>query len=99
MVNLFEYSPRGFGYFYKVRGMESRDALESKLLWLAVIISLLLHTAVLLISVSSPGPTAGSAANPDHSNKAAGPSPRHHCQALVDGSAKPTALGFVNGGF
>src|ERR1035437_1088742 len=47
-----------------MRGMESCNARTRQPLWLAVVISLLLHAAALLIDFSSPGPTSGAAANP-----------------------------------
>ena len=66
-----------------MRGMESRDALARKSFRLAVLISLLLHSAVLLISVSTPSPTSGPAANPDNSASTVRP-------ALFATLARPT---------
>lgn len=72
-TGLFEFYPDVSTKFYKMHGMESRDTHARKSLWLAVVISLLLHAAVLLVSASSPDPTSGAVANPDRSNSAARP--------------------------
>jgi len=57
-----------------MHGMESRNTRSSKSLWLAVVISLLLHAAVLLISASSPNLKFGAAANPELATGTARPS-------------------------
>jgi len=59
-----------------MRGMEYRNARAGKSLWLAVVISLLLHAAVLFIRLSAPGSPPGPASNADpadHSTRAARP--------------------------
>lgn len=56
-----------------MRGMESCNARARQPLWLAVVISLLLHAAALLIDFSSPGPTSVPAENPDQSTSTARP--------------------------
>lgn len=59
-----------------MRGMEYRRTRAQKSLWLAVVISLLLHAAVLFINYSAPDPLSGQAATPtneDNSNNVARP--------------------------
>lgn len=73
MASLFEVSRDSSGYFYKMRGMESRNARARKSLRLAVVISLLLHAAALFIGFSSSGPTSGPAAKPEDSTSGARP--------------------------
>lgn len=53
--------------------MESRNARARKPFWLAVVISLLLHAAVLFVNFSSSGPATGPATNPDNSPRMARP--------------------------
>ncbi len=73
LKSLFQFEPGVLVYFYKMCGMESHDALAMDSLRLAVLISLLLHAAVLLITVSVPDRTSAPAVKPDHSTNTAPP--------------------------